>query len=134
MGKSLLPFELLDHRGDTREPMVSEMYTLKTLVTYPWKIIKEFPDGKRHLATAPLVLYNLEDDPAETRNLITQHPERAAEMERQLMRVIARYKTEQVRDVPKVVEDDRLRKNLEALGYIVGDPDASEEGNSKPRP
>lgn len=124
MGKSLLPFEGLDLESYRPEPMVSEMYTLKTLVSYPWKIIKEYPDGKRQLATAPLVLYNLEDDPTETRNLLTRYPAKAAELEQQLAEVIAKYKTEQVRDVPAIVEDDELRKNLEALGYVVGDPDA----------
>jgi arylsulfatase A-like enzyme len=125
MGKSLLPFERLDSEAYRPEPMVSEMYTLKTLVSYPWKIIKEYPDGKRHLATAPLVLYNLERDPAETRNVLSNHPEKAAELEAELGEIISRYDTRQVRDVPAVVEDDQLRKNLEALGYVVGDPEES---------
>jgi hypothetical protein len=88
---------------------------------------KAYPDGKRHLATAPLVLYNLELDPAETQNVVDQFPKKAQAMVAQLGEVIARYESEQVRDVPAVVEDEDLRKNLEALGYVIGDPKADHD-------
>ncbi len=126
MGTSLLPFARIDGEGlDVPEPsaIVSEMYTLKSLIDPPWKIIKEYPDGKRQLAKAPIVLYDIESDPGETRNLAAQNPETAARLEAMLEATIARDAREQVRDVPKVVNDPELRRQLEALGYVIGDPD-----------
>ncbi len=127
MGRSLLPFESLDDRAPEdaagATEIVSEMFTLKSLIDYPWKIIKEYPDGKRHLAEEPLVLYNLEEDPGETNNLAARHPRKARELELRLEATLAHQAREQVRAVPKVVDDPDLRRQLEALGYVIGDPD-----------
>ncbi len=128
MGKSLLPFDELDSRppAGKGEEIVSEMFTLKSLTAPPWKLIKEYPDGKRELATAPLVLYNLESDPGESTNVVDAHPQIARELEHRLESAVERFEEKQVRDVPRVVEDPELRKRLEALGYVIGDPDDPE--------
>jgi arylsulfatase A-like enzyme len=137
MGQSLLPFEGLDARlasSRSEGAIVSEMYTLKSLIEWPWKVIKEYPDGKRRLASEPLVLYDLEDDPGETRNLASAHPDVARRLEARLEAALSLEENRQVRDVPAVVEDEELRRRLEALGYVVGDPEAAAEENPGPGP
>jgi arylsulfatase A-like enzyme len=120
-GRSLLPFELLDSSPEA-ESIVSEMHTLKSLIEYPWKIIKEYPDGRHFLAEEPLALYNLETDPGETVNLAAELPEEVVRLEASLAVQIAAAEQRPVRDVPLVVEDDELRSQLQALGYAVEAP------------
>lgn len=67
----------------------------------------------------PLVLYDLETDPAETKNVIEEHPQDAARLESALRRWL--------RSNPETVEraaedesamDEETREQLRALGYI----------------
>ncbi|MGJ8640514.1 MAG: sulfatase family protein [Opitutaceae bacterium] len=66
-----------------QEYMIEESFGL-ALRHRDWKFIERAKPtwGKRDLI--PKSLYNLKEDPGETNNIIAQHPEKAAAMERQL--------------------------------------------------
>ena len=59
-------------------------------------------------------LYNLEEDPGETKNLITKDPEILERLKPILMRMIL---TDPMKS-EKIEMDEKLRKQLRSLGYL----------------
>jgi arylsulfatase A-like enzyme len=91
-------------------------YAARSVVIGPWKLIVDPKRGTRRL-------FQLEVDPAETRDVSAEHPERVAELESTLAE---RLRTDRSRresllggspGPPPELPDD-ARATLEALGYI----------------
>jgi arylsulfatase A-like enzyme len=72
-----------------------------------WKLIHDRETGKR-------MLFDLEEDPSERRNVIEEHPAVAESLERAIAEHYARERT----PVEERALPDRLREQLEALGYL----------------
>lgn len=99
-----------------------------TIIAGPWKYYRYDKGLKRNRTrtfhrTAPGYtydfgeeLYNIHEDPEETRNLIGSHAPIAAEMRRQLDDIEAAMATDAA--AAPVPMDDDTRKQLEALGYM----------------
>ena len=71
------------------------------------------PEG--HYPLAEIELYNLADDPLETRNLAAQHPDKVAELRELIRRRFAGLPSRL--DTQELPED--LKEELEALGYVA---------------
>jgi arylsulfatase A-like enzyme/Tfp pilus assembly protein PilF len=81
---------------------------LRAMRTDAWKFI---------LAPHP-ELYNLDHDPGETQNLISNHPAEADQLQKKIWEIAgAQAKTEKVTTVPV---DEQTRQELESLGYVSG--------------
>jgi len=81
---------------------------LRAMRTDTWKFI---------LAPHP-ELYNLDHDPSETQNLISNHPADADQLQKKIWEIAgAQAKTEKVTTVPV---DEQTRQELESLGYVSG--------------
>jgi arylsulfatase A-like enzyme len=100
---------------------------LRSLTAGGFKLIQG-SDGRREL-------YHLEDDPAESRNLLASEEERARRMEGELASLVAELEasaTEPAEPTPPLPAEDRRR--LEALGYGDGsDADAGTVSEARPR-
>jgi len=113
-GTSLLP--LLRGEELPELPAFSELsYNKKTsLRSPPWKLIHD-------PATDRYRLYDIAGDPGETRNVIREHPEVAAELTER-MRTIREAAEAASRDYPHQEGDVALTQDkidqLEALGYV----------------
>ncbi|NIM06164.1 MAG: sulfatase-like hydrolase/transferase [Armatimonadetes bacterium] len=103
-GKSLLEVDSSEHRWGYAEAL-----GIRTLREDGWKLIdKPDPDQDE--------LYNLKEDPAETRNLIAKHPKIAIKLRSHMVDLT------QVEEPPKAEAykplDPKTEKRLRALGYI----------------
>jgi arylsulfatase A-like enzyme len=91
-------------------------YMVRSVVAGPWKLIVDAQQGTRRL-------FQLEADPAETRDVSAEHPERVADLESTLgeRRQTHRARRESLLGgapgSPPELPDD-ARATLEALGYI----------------
>jgi uncharacterized sulfatase len=63
-------------------------------------------------------LYNVADDPAETRNLIANEPTRLAEMQRKLADFVQQFDTAPTPEPAAIDDDEQVLEHLRALGYI----------------
>jgi len=94
--------------GETDEPYVDSGWArLRSLTTEKWKYIR---------TTRP-ELYDLEHDPAETRDLAGAHPERVDKLESQLRDFESRLAAYQA---PGVQLSEQDRRALASLGYAAG--------------
>jgi arylsulfatase A-like enzyme len=123
-GRSLVP-ALAGKSLDAR-PAFSEYGSapLQTVVEDDWKLvfnptrfepvcIPDAPPG--HYPIGRAELYDLAQDPGETRNLADRQPERAAELARRIrQRFAAVHNRIEDQDV-----SEEMRKELEALGYVA---------------
>ncbi|MBZ0268608.1 sulfatase-like hydrolase/transferase, partial [bacterium] len=106
--------------GDTGPVFMESIYAY---LHYGWSSLRAVIDGRWKYIEAPTPeLYDLENDPGETRNVEEEHPERAAELA-ELLESIAADVAAQSMEL-----DDASREALESLGYIttivdVGDSD-----------
>jgi arylsulfatase A-like enzyme/Flp pilus assembly protein TadD len=73
----------------------------------------------KYIQTTRPELYNLEDDPDESRNLINQQPQQARILQGRL-REILEGSVPGGRAGGKTVLDEQARKRLESLGYVSG--------------
>ena len=67
-----------------------------------WKLVMEGKRQKREL-------YKLDDDPSETTNVLSQHPEIAARLEREISRIIRQGRTTEGKPQPTEQELAALR-------------------------
>lgn len=117
-GRSLLPLIAGRTQGHRTRLMAEQGAVpdsfVKTLIDWPWKlIVSQRPDEGRRVR-----LFNLNDDPGETRDLAAAHAAKAGRMERRLWRVFDPESpiVEGRRPLPADV-DEATRRKLEALGY-----------------
>jgi arylsulfatase A-like enzyme len=87
---SFLPYLLDSARSPApRAPIVHDQWTLRD---GDWKLIlprKMRPLGGGEATQASGELYNLREDLAEQRNLISEHPDRAQQMQAKLKAILA---------------------------------------------
>lgn len=62
-------------------------------------------------------LFDLADDPYETRNVITEHPDVAARMKAELLRLVAECKERSPLALTGEIPEE-IRRRIEALGYV----------------
>ena len=62
-------------------------------------------------------LYNLQDDPGETMNVVEKQPEAEKQFELLLSNHISNINTEPV-SIPKITIEDTVKKRLKMLGYL----------------
>lgn len=111
-GRSLLP--LLLGEESPGPPILSEIGSARSLVEYPWKAIL-------HVQTQQVQLFNLRDDPGEQKDVAENHPEKAAELVATIRKMLAaapQTAPPPVNSKPGEIQDEELRKQLEALGYL----------------
>jgi arylsulfatase A-like enzyme len=125
-GVSLLPYLARPERGGGGRPAFSEYETtrIRTVLADGWKLVWN-PDGIAPLCMpgAPpdlypieeSELYDLRNDPAETGNLASRHPERVKELRELLERRFATIDSQGRRQEIS----DELEKELESLGYVT---------------
>ncbi|MFP6580614.1 MAG: hypothetical protein VCC02_12560, partial [Myxococcota bacterium] len=65
-------------------------------------------------------LYDLKNDPGETRNLAQKRPLRVAELRRRLRAGVSNARTEPAREANDLRSDPEMNALLEALGYVEG--------------
>ena len=68
----------------------------------------------------PEELYDLKNDPGETRNLAQKSPLRVAELRRRLRAGVSNARTEPAREANDLRSDPEMNALLEALGYVEG--------------
>lgn len=121
---------LVGHLGRFRDgggrPSFSEYGAsrIHTALADDWKLVDN-PDhespyclagaGEDHYPLEPVELYNLAEDPLETRNLAARYPERVAELQALIQRRFADLPRNLV---PQEVPEE-LKEELRALGYVA---------------
>jgi len=92
----------------------------KTFAVAPLRFVAR---GKwKYVHKVAPALYDLEQDPGETRNLAAEHPEVVARLAAELAALIASGRDG--RTEAEAAVDDETRARLEALGYVVGSSEA----------
>lgn len=125
-GSSLLPYLERPEASGEGKPAFSEYddTRIHTVQVGDWKLVDN-PDGvlpvcfagvpEDFYPIAEVELYNLREDPGETVNLASQHPEKVAEL-RELIR-------QRFDSLPRNIEQqeipEELKQELEALGYVA---------------
>ncbi len=110
-GASLLP--LLRGQQRDRSPILSQTFDRASLIRYPWKLI--LVDG-----SAP-VLFNLQEDPGERTDLAAAEGDLVTSLTAELEEILGRSPQYEIEGVnPEGIEDEELRQQLEALGYLDG--------------
>lgn len=113
-GTSLLP---LIRGGDApHPPAVAESNGLRSWEEGGWKLVwnTRHPNERR----PEMALYDLRNDPEERRNLVDAHPDRARALRAKLEAAFAGLPVEPEGDPEIEKVDPKLRKQLEALGYV----------------
>jgi len=116
MGSSLLPM-LKGEKGSKKEGVISESMIKPghNIVSYRskrWKLIINDERGEREL-------YDLQEDPKETKNLSKIMPERVKEFEAEIYKHLSRSVGSSIL-LPKIPtrQDKLVRDRLKALGYL----------------
>ena len=86
---------------------------LKSLFSKNYKYIKEFDKESESQDE----LYDIENDPGELQNLIEKTPEKAKEMEEELMELLPSTDLQKTTITPMIL-NPAIRDGLEALGYL----------------
>lgn len=108
---SLLPL-IRGTAGHLEETIfIERMNKLKALRTNRWKYIRNLQSGKEEL-------YDLEDDPGESRNLAGDHPGICREMSRQLQGWMNPDDRIPLTELKELMIDEADRKALRSLGYL----------------
>ena len=125
-GKSLVRSMERPGEGGAGLPAYSEYgdTRLRTVLAGDWKLVHN-PDGLEpvcipgvpmpHFPIAKAELYDLANDPGETRNLAAAQAGKVAELTRLLEE---RFSGIRRRGSPQAIPEE-LRKELEALGYVA---------------
>ena len=101
--------------GTSMEPLYAE--SLAPRLDFGWSDLRAWRAGRYKYVRAPRAeLYDLEDDPAEGRNLAADRPELVAQLERELQAALGRMGEVENRRTPDAVAAERLR----SLGYVQG--------------
>jgi cytochrome c-type biogenesis protein CcmH/NrfG len=109
------------------------METHSPLISYGWAPLEAVRDARWKLIRAPEPeLYDLRDDPGETRNLFGAHSEETARLERELDAFLADEppREEGASRQPTPEELERLR----SLGYVGGAVAATADSVNRPDP
>jgi arylsulfatase A-like enzyme len=125
-GRSLVPYLERPGAGGAGKPAFSEYGSapIHTVVRDGWKLVHNpegiepvcIPDAPPgHYPIARAELYDLGQDPGETRNLAQAQPAKVAEMEKLIRQRYAGLKS---RAGDQEI-DEEMRKELEALGYVA---------------
>jgi choline-sulfatase len=113
--------------GDTEPVFMESIYAY---LHYGWASLRAVVDGRWKYVEAPTPeLYDLEDDPGETRNVADEHPERARDLA-DLLDSLSAGADEA--GAGTVELDDASREALESLGYVTSIVDAG--GADRPDP
>ena len=91
--------------------IVSEQRKLKSWLQHPWKLILNEPP------TAP-ELFDLEEDPMETKNVAQANPEVVARLRGRLEARLAGHLDAEVLEIEPGIDDPEHLERLRALGYI----------------
>ena len=113
-GDSRVMSEIYRH-ADAGDPLKADVFVreLKSLFLENYKYIKEYAEESEGQDE----LYDIEKDPRELYNLIEKEPEKAKEMEEQLMQLLPPTDLRETAVTPMILDQD-TRDGLEALGYI----------------
>ena len=125
-GRSLVPYLERPGAGGAGKPAFSEYGSapIHTVIQEDWKLVHNpeaiepvcIPDAPPgHYPIARAELYDLSQDPGETRNLAAARPAKVAELEKLIRQ---RYAALKSRAWEQEI-DEELRKELEALGYVA---------------
>jgi len=116
-GDSLLPTIL---QGDPPAERTSYFDTVMPREAYGWSPMKGIRDARWKYIDAPKAeLFDLAEDPRESRNVLETRPERTREMRARLAQIERRFGRESARASGRGDLDEDLLANLEALGYVV---------------
>jgi arylsulfatase A-like enzyme len=111
-------------------PRPAYMESLFPAIEFGWAELYAVQDaGWKYVRAPEPELYDLRADPGETRNVIGEHPERAARLEARLERLL-----EDKVAGASVELDDAAREALESLGYVSGEGAAPDSGTDRPDP
>ncbi|HMB69784.1 MAG TPA: sulfatase, partial [bacterium] len=114
----------------TGSPRATYMESLFPAIEFGWAELRAVQaDGWKYVRAPESELYDLRSDPGETRNVIDEHPERAAELAAQLDSLIREEVSGE-----SVELDAAAREALESLGYVTGDGAAPDSGADLPDP
>jgi len=97
-----------------------------------WKFVKSPETISRHLREET-ALYHLESDPHELNNVIGEHPEKAAELERQLAAIVAEQIERSKRNKAGIIKiisaekKEKIDRALKDLGYVEEDEEYLED-------
>lgn len=91
---------------------------LRTLIDGPWKLIRRASGDEDDPATE-YRLYNLDEDPEEVRDVSAREPGRVEKMRSHLLQRSASLASPLENTSAPVVLDERTKRQLQALGYVV---------------
>ncbi len=85
-----------------------------------WKLIVPQSDQPMITSSGGDELYNLAEDPGETRNLLREHPEEVARLTQMLQRWMSLTTRDDLPDGPEllIAELEKRKEKLKALGYL----------------
>ena len=133
-GQSLEPLMRGDSLGDRgvlleSRPRLRPEVELEAYVTDDWKIILENPREDSGIAKTQVLLFDRKKDPAEERNVATEHPEVVEELTRRLREAVARALGLAQRDgkAERLNLSEEDLRNLKALGYVGELPEEDPE-------
>lgn len=114
-GRSLERFWARDGTAAAEPPLYAE--TLAPRLDFGWSELRAWRSGRHKYVRAPRAeLYDLEDDPEESRNLAAAHPELAASLEGELRAALAKMGDVEAHRAAGSDTSERLR----SLGYVQG--------------
>jgi len=123
-GRSLVP-QFFDPRKTSPEAGYAYSETYYPRFHYGWSDLKSFQDRRYKLILAPeLELYDLQDDPRESRNLAARNPALARDLYAKATQFIDRA-SKNALSVDMTRMDEETRQRLAALGYVGSFMDAS---------
>ncbi len=118
-GRSLLPLlagtEMAPRKAFSENTNI-RMWESKALRTERYKFILNYPITENRGGVANWELYDLTRDPNEQQNLVEHHPEAVARLLAEIQAI--RGKDEQLAEEVPADISPKLRRELEALGYI----------------
>ena len=124
--ESTLPGRSLLERADSARALYAE--TLAPRLDFGWSELRSIRSGRHKLIRAPRVeLYDVEADPAETRNLAAAQPAEVSRLSITLDAVLEAAGEKQSRRAV----DSETAERLRALGYVQGIADAGTGADPK---
>ena len=118
-------------RGEPMRPAPSFGESLVPLIHYGWSDLRSVRDGAWKYVLAPRPeLYNLEQDPAELKNLVEAEPGRARALRNGIEQQLRAEQAGSRRDATAAAVPPDLLEKLGALGYVSAGraPDATAAG------
>jgi len=116
-GRSLLP--LLFEEPETWQERPVVMETHAPWHQYGWSPLKAVvSDGFKFIQAPRPELYNLEEDPTESRNLYDDKPRHARSLEGKLIKLRKQYSEGSIAERSRMAMDESSQQKLASLGYI----------------